>query len=78
MTDILVELPIFLPGKEEDFSKHFGVATITDEGVLTFTFSEPAAAKRLVDLATHKVLVAAGFHYIKSYPATSNEENTDG
>lgn len=66
MDGIKMQIPVYLPGSNRDWTEHSGVATITPEGELTVRFDNPKSAEILVDMAKAGTLMACSFDYKQS------------
>lgn len=58
-----IELPIFLPGNNRDWTKADGLATITNDGEIHIRLRDPQAASMLVEMAQERIPLQVAFDY---------------
>ena len=63
MAQTYVQLPVFLPGNDRDWTKHDGVATITDDGEIRVKLFDKRAAIDLGQMAKKNILLQLAFDY---------------
>lgn len=63
MPEMVMSLPVFLPGNNRDWREVPGRATITEDGEVNIRFSSPEDAKALARMAKNGILLQMVFDY---------------